>query len=178
MSDCKRLRLVVLPLLAALVLGACTSKRKTESRKSESLQQKQEASITIADPTPPDPPNSVPVPTDLKNMPAFLTFAIGGIASEGEKEGVEVQENLRLFRTDASSREVLAFYAKEMKDRGWTTDNQIAQSGTVGLAMQEYRHAGTDAMYLIISEPEDALSSDETKSKRHVALLPAKRTKP
>jgi hypothetical protein len=114
----------------------------------------------------------------MKNMPAFLTLAIGGIASEGEKEGIEVQDNLRLFRTDASSREVLAFYAKEMKNRGWTTDNQVAQSGTVGLAMQEYRHAGADAVYLIISEPEDAQSSDETKSKRHVALLPAKKTKP
>jgi hypothetical protein len=44
--------------------------------------------------------------------------------------------------------------------------------------MQEYRRSGTEALYLIISEPEEAQSSDETKSKRHVALLPAKRTKP
>jgi hypothetical protein len=43
----------------------------------------------------------------------------------------------------------------------------------VGLTMQEYRRAGTEALYLIISEPEDAQSSDATKAKRHVALLPA-----
>lgn len=165
-------------LFAALILSSCTSKQKTGAQKLEPAQERQEAPVTVADPTPPDPPNSVQVPTDMKNMPAFLTLAIGGIASEGEKEGIEVQDNLRLFRTDASSREVLAFYAKEMKNRGWTTDNQVAQSGTVGLAMQEYRHAGADAVYLIISEPEDAQSSDETKSKRHVALLPAKKTKP
>jgi len=165
-------------LIAALILTACTSKQKTESRKSERLQENQQAPVSVADPTPPDPPNSFEVPVDLRNMPAFLTLAIGGIASEGEKEGIEVQESFRLFRTDASSREILAVYAREMMDRGWTTDNQVAQSGKVGLAMQEYRHASTDVLYLIISEPEDAQSSDETKSKRHVALLPAKRKKP
>jgi hypothetical protein len=110
----------VVLLVAALVLTACTSKQKTEGRKSDPPPEKQEASVTFADPTPPDPPSSVEVPVDLKNMPAFLMLAIGGIAGEGEKEGVEVQDNFRLFRTDASSREILAFYAKEMKDRGWT----------------------------------------------------------
>jgi hypothetical protein len=118
------------------------------------------------------------VSAELKNMPAFLTMAIGGIADEGEKEGIEVQENMRLFRTGATAQEVVSFYAKEMKDRGWTTDNQVARSKTVGLSMQEYRRAGSEALYLIVSEPEDSQSSDPMKVRRYVALLPAKVRKP
>jgi hypothetical protein len=158
---------ITIVLLAIVFLGACTTKPKTESPK-------QEAPTVVADPTPPDPPNSVEVSADIKIMPAFLTLAIGGIGNEGEKEGIEMQENFRLFRTNAAAQEIVAFYQKEMKNRGWTTDNQVAQSGKVGLTMQEYSRAGTEALYLIISEPEDSQSSDDTKSKRHIALLPAK----
>lgn len=111
-------------------------------------------------------------------MPAFLTMAIGGIADEGEKEGIEVQENMRLFRTAATAQEIVSFYARELKDRGWTTDNEVARSKTVGLSMQEYRHASSEALYLIVSEPEDPRSSDPTKALRYVALLPAHVKKP
>jgi hypothetical protein len=100
----------------------------------------------------------VAVTADLKNMPAFLLLAVGGIGAEGEKEGIEVREDLRLFRTDTDAQDIASFYAKEMKDRGWATDNQVAQSSKVGLTMQEYRHGGTDALYLIIGEPEDPQS--------------------
>jgi hypothetical protein len=94
---------------------------------------------------------------------------------KGEKGGIEMQEDLRLFRTDATAFEIVSFYAAQMKDRGWTTDKQVARSGTVGLIIQKYRRAATsEALYIIISEPEDAQSSDPTKGKRHVALLPAK----
>jgi hypothetical protein len=152
--------------LLIFFLTACNGRQK-------SAEPQHEATVTVSDPTPPDPPDSVQVPADLKNMPAFLLLAIGGIASEGEKEGIEAQENVRVFRTDASAQDITSFYARELKARGWTTDNQTAQSGKVGLTMQEYRRAGTEALYLIISEPEDAQSSDATKAKRHVALLPA-----
>ena len=152
--------------LLIFVLTACNGRQK-------SAEPQHEATVTVSDPTLPDPPDSVQVPADLKNMPAFLLLAIGGIASEGEKEGIEAQENVRVFRTDASAQDIKSFYARELKARGWTTDNQTAQSGKVGLTMQEYRRAGTEALYLIISEPEDAQSSDATKAKRHVALLPA-----
>ena len=158
--------------LMLVVLVACTSKPKTETAK------EQESAPVVADPTPPSPPRSVEVSADAKNMPAFLLLAVGGIADEGAKEGIEVQENIRLFRTDATAPEVVSFYAKEMKDRGWTTDSQVAQSDKVGLTMQEYRHAGVDALYLIISEPEDPQSSDSARASRYVALLPAKVKKP
>lgn len=154
-------------MLTVIVLTACTSKQKAEPPK------ELESAVAISDPTPPDPPNSVEVQADLKTMPTMIVLAIGGIADEGEKEGVDVQENVRMFRTESSAQEILAFYAKEMKDRGWTTDNQVAKSGKVGLAMQEYHHSSTDAMYLIISEPEDPKSSDPREAMRHVALLPA-----
>lgn len=158
-------------MLTFVVLSACTRKPNPETPKQEAP--------PIADPTPPDPPNSVEVPVaGLQNMPTFMVLAVGGIADEGEKEGIEVQENLRLFRTDAATKDIVAFYAREMKVRGWTTDNQVAQSGKVGLTMAEYRRAGTEALYLIIGEPEDPQSSDATKAKRYVALLPARVTKP
>ena len=160
-------------LLALLLLVACTRKQATETSKPETPPQ-----AAVADPTPPGPPNSVEVPADLKNMPTFVTLAIGGIGSEGEKEGIEVQENPRLFRTEAQAQEIISFYAKELKDRGWTTHNQVARSGTVGLSMQEYRRAGTDALYVIVSEPEDPQSSDPKETKRHVVLLSAKVRKP
>jgi hypothetical protein len=78
-----------------------------------------------------------------------------------------------LFQTDAAAQEIVWFYAKQMKDRGWTSDNQVARSSKVGLTLQEYRRAGNEALNLIISEPEEPQSSDATKAKRHVALLPA-----
>jgi hypothetical protein len=164
---------VVVPLtLFFLFLPACTNQPKSDTVNV------QESAPVIADPTPPIPPNSSEVPADLKNMPTFLFMAIGGIGSEGEKEGIEVQENMRLFRTNAPAQEVVSFYARAMKDRGWTSANQVARSSTVGLSMQEYRRGGSEALYLIISEPEDPQSSDDTKSKRYVALLPARLTKP
>ena len=107
-----------------------------------------------------------------------MTMAIGGIADEGEKEGIDVQENLRLFRTDTTAQEIVSFYAKEMKDRGWRIDNQVARSKATGLSIQQYRRAGSEALYLIVSEPEDSHSSDPTKARRYVALLPAKVRKP
>jgi hypothetical protein len=162
---------LAIALLTLLILGACSPKPKTETA-AEVVQ------APVADPTPPAPPNSEEVSAELKNMPAFLTMAIGGIADEGEKEGIDVQENMRLFRTDTTAQEIVSFYAKEMKDRGWTTDNQVARSKTVGLSMQEYRRAGSEALYLIVSEPEDSRSSDPTKASRYVALLPAKVRKP
>ena len=165
-------RTTALVPLILLMFVACTRQPTPETAK-------QEAAPAISDPTPPDPPNSVEVQAaGLQNMPAFMVLAIGGIADEGEKEGIEVHENLRLFRTDAGAQEIVSFYARELKDRGWTTDNQVARSAKVGLTMTEYRRAGTDALYVIISEPEDLQSSDATKSKRHVALLPAKVTRP
>jgi hypothetical protein len=160
----KRLAALVLTLT---ILGACTRKPKTETVTAE-------VQVPLADPTPPAPPNSEEVSAELKNMPAFMTLAIGGIAGEGEKEGIDVQENMRLFRTGATAPEIVSFYAKEMKNRGWTTDNQVASSSRVGLSMQEYRRAADEALYLIVSEPEDPQSSDPTKAKRHVALLPAR----
>jgi hypothetical protein len=158
-------------LLILFLLGACTRKAKTETHADE-------VQAPVEDPTPPAPPNSEEVSADLKNMPAFMTMAIGGIADEGEKEGIDVQENLRLFRTDTTAQEIVSFYAKEMKDRGWTTDNQVARSKATGLSIQEYRRAGSEALYLIVSEPEDSQSSDPTKARRYVALLPAKVRKP
>lgn len=161
-----RLKLLrnVAALLLVPILPACTGKQKAA--------EPQSAIATVSDPTPPPPPNSVEVPADLKNMPAFLLLAIGGIAGEGEKAEIEAQENVRIFRTDAATQQITSFYAGEMKARGWTTDNQTAQSAKVGLTMQEYRRPG-QALYLIVSEPEDPNSSDATKGKRHVALLPA-----
>jgi hypothetical protein len=44
--------------------------------------------------------------------------------------------------------------------------------------MQEYRRAGSEALYLIVSEPEDPRSSDLTKAMRYVALLAAEVKKP
>lgn len=160
----------VAALLLVPILAACTGKQEAAKP--------QPAIAKVSDPTPPAPPNSVEVPADLKNMPAFLLLAIGGIADEGEKEGIAVQENLRIFRTDAAVQAITSFYTSEMKARGWTNHNQTAQSAKVGLTMQEYRRPG-QALYLIVSEPEDPQSSDATKSKRHVALLPAtvKKTK-
>jgi hypothetical protein len=158
-------------LLILFLLGACTRKAKTETHADE-------VQAPVEDPTPPAPLNSEEVSADLKNMPAFVTMAIGGIADEGEKEGIDVQENLRLFRTDTTAQEIVSFYAKEMKDRGWTTDNQVARSKATGLSIQQYRRAGSEALYLIVSEPEDSQSSDPTKARRYVALLPAKVRKP
>jgi hypothetical protein len=163
-------------LLALVLLGVCTTKPKTDT-----AQQPPPAPV-VSDPSPPPPPNSVEVPADIKNMPTFLLMAVGGLADEGEKEGIEIQENVRLFQTDAAAPEIVSFYAKEMKDRGWTTDHQVARSSKVGLTMQEYRRAAaSEALYLIISEPEDGETSAAGKDKRHVALLPAKvkkRSKP
>jgi len=163
------------PLAVTLVilfpLGACTRKAKTETHADE-------VQAPVEDPTSPAPPNSEEVSAILKNMPAFMTMAIGGIADEGEKEGIDVQENLRLFRTDTTAQEIVSFYAKEMKDRGWTIDNQVARSKATGLSIQQYRRAGSEALYLIVSEPEDSHSSDTTKARRYVALLPAKVRKP
>jgi hypothetical protein len=161
-------------LLAAtlLLLAGCKGQPKAEAPIDKP------APAAISDPTPPDPPNSVEVSArDLNNMPAFLTMAIGGIANEGEKEGIQVQENLRLFRTDTATSQLVAFYSGELKQRGWTTDSQVAQSSTVGLTMQQYRHGAEDALFVIVSEPEDPRSADEVKAKRHVALLPATVTK-
>jgi hypothetical protein len=136
-------------LVTLVILGACMRKPKTETAAAE-------VQVPIADPTPPAPPNSEEVSAELKNMPAFLTLQIGGIAGEGEKEGIDVQENMRLFRTDATAPEIVSFYAKEMKNRGWTTDNQVASSSRVGLSMQEYRRAAHEALYLIVSEPDES----------------------
>ncbi len=158
-------------LVILFLLGACTRKAKTETHADE-------VQAPVEDPTPPAPPNSEEVSAVLKNMPAFMTMAIGGIADEGEKEGIDVQENLRLFRTDTTAQEVVSFYAKEMNDRGWTTGNQVARSKATGLSIQQYRRAGSEALYLIVSEPEDSQSSDPTKARRYVALLPAKVRKP
>jgi hypothetical protein len=154
-------------VLLTLILGACTRKPKTETPAVE-------VQAPIADPTPPGAPNSEQVPADLTNLPASITLAVGGIASEGENEGIEVQENMRVFRSDVTAPEIVAFYTTEMKNRGWTGDNQVAHSSRMGLSIQEYRRAGTEALYLIISEPEDPQSSDPTKAKRYVVLLPAK----
>jgi multidrug efflux pump subunit AcrA (membrane-fusion protein) len=71
----------VAALLLVLVLTACTAKQKQG-------QPQPQPPATVSDPTPPDPPNSVEVPADIKHMPTFLLMAIGGIASEGEKEGI------------------------------------------------------------------------------------------
>ena len=170
------LRSAVAVLLALFMLAGCTTKSKTETAK------EQPPSPVIADPTPPAPPNSLEEPADIKHLPTFLLIVMGGIADEGEKEGIEIQENVRLFQTDAAAPEIVSFYAKEMKDRGWTTDHQVARSSKVGLTMQEYRRAAaSEALYLIISEPEDGETSAAGKDKRHVALLPAKvkkRSKP
>src|ERR1700740_2673675 len=154
-------------VLLTLILGACTRKLKTETAIAE-------VQAPIADPTPPAAPNSEDVPADLTNLPASITLAIGGVRSEGEKEGIEVEENLRVFRSDVAAPQIVAFYTKEMKNRGWTSDHQVAHSSRMGLSIQEYRHAGNEALYLIISEPEDPQSSDPTKAKRYVVLLPAK----
>ena len=161
-----------LPILLALLLAACTTKPKTET-----AEQPPPAPV-VADPTPPAPPNSVELPADIKHLPTFLLLAVGGLGSEGEKEGIEMQENLRLFRTEAAAPEIVSFYAKEMKDRGWTTDNQAARSAKLGLTMLEYQRAAAgEALYVIISEPEGGELPDPEQSKRHVALLPAKRKK-
>ena len=154
-------------LLILLLLAGCTSKPRADTATAPAP--------VIADPTPPAPPNSVEEPADIKHLPTFMVMAIGGIGSEGEKEGIEVQENMRLFRTDAAGPEILSFYAKEMKDRGWTTDNQVARSSKVGIAIQEYRRAAaSEALFLVISEPASGEIPDTIDEKRHVALLPAK----
>jgi len=156
-------------LLSLILVVACTTKPKTDTANA------QPPAPVNSDPTPPPPPNSVEVPADLKNMPAFLLLAVGGLADEGEKEGIEMQENMRLFETTAATPEIVSFYAKEMKDRGWTTDNQVAHSSKVGITMQEYRRAAaSEALYLIIGEPEHGEIPDPANDKRHVALLPAK----
>ena len=163
------LRSAVAVLLALFMLAGCTTKSKTETAK------EQPPSPVIADPTPPAPPNSLEEPADIKHLPTFLLMVMGGIADEGEKEGIEMQENIRLFRTDAAGPEILSFYAKEMKDRGWTTDNQVARSSKVGIAIQEYRRAAaSEALFLVISEPVPGEIPDSADEKRHVALLPAK----
>jgi hypothetical protein len=156
-------------LLTLLLLAGCTNKPKAEPSKMQS------PSPAISDPTPPAPPNSVEEPADIKHLPTFLLMVMGGLADEGEKEGIEMQENIRLFRTDAAGGEILSFYAKEMKDRGWTTDNQVARSSKVGIAIQEYRRASaSEALFLVISEPAPGEISDSADDRRHVALLPAK----
>lgn len=162
--------------LSLTLLVSCTSRPKSET---PAAQAPAPVAVNplIVDPTPPAPPSSIELPADLKNIPAFLTLAIGGIADEAEKDGIEVQENMRLFRTTAAAPELLAFYSKEMKDRGWTTDNQVAQSTKFGFTMQEYRGVGGAITYLVISEPEDPRSSDASKSSRHAALLAAKMKK-
>jgi hypothetical protein len=163
------LRSAVAVLLALLILAGCTTKSNTDAAK------EQPPVPVIADPTPPPPPNSVEEPADIKHLPTFLLIVMGGIADEGEKEGIEMQENIRLFRTDAASPEILSFYGKEMKDRGWTTDNQVARSSKVGIAIQEYRRvAASEALFLVISEPVPGEIPDSADEKRHVALLPAK----
>jgi len=160
-------------LLLLIAFGACTRKSPPETPK-ESV-----SSPAIADPTPPDPPNSVEVSADIKNFPTFMLMAVGGLATEAEKDGIEVQENMRLFETDTAAQEILSFYKQQMKDRGWTTDNQVASSSKVGVTIQQYRHGPAEAWFLIISEPEEPQSSDSTKGKRHVAMVPAivKKTK-
>ena len=170
-----RLKNPVPVLLALVLLGACTTKPKTDA----AIEPSPAPAPVIADPTPPSPPNSVEVPVNgLKDTPAFMVLAIGGLADDGEKERIEMQDTFRLFRTDATAQDIVSFYAKEMKDRGLTTDNQVARSGKVGLVMQDFWHAGNEALFLIVSEPEDPQSADPTQSKRHVALLPAKVKKP
>ena len=166
-----RFRNVVAMLLALFALGACTREPSPETPK------EQASAPVIADPTPPDPPNSVEVPADIKHLPSFMLLTVGATASEAEKDGIEVQENMRLFRTDSAVSEILSFYSQQMKDRGWTTDNQVAKSSKVGVSIQQYRH-GSEALFLVISEPEEPQSSDDTKRKRHVALLPAILKKP
>src|ERR1700681_1632965 len=42
--------------------------------------------------------------------------------------------------------------------------SSVRKAETVGLSMQEYRRAGSEALYLIVSEPEDPRSSDLTKA--------------
>ena len=167
------IRATALLLLTAIVLSSCTAKPKTQPVQQSSEQ----TTPAIADPTPPDPPSSTEVAPELKNLPAFVTLAVGGLADEGEKEGIKIDDTFRLFRTEAESQQVLAFYQKELRDRGWQTDNQVAKSGTVGLALQEFRHAD-DVLFLIVGEPEGPQSSDPVQSKRHVVLLSAKSLKP
>ncbi len=167
-----RFRNVVAVLLSLIAFGACTRKPNPETPNA------QVSAPVIADPTPPEPPNSVEVAADIKHFPTFMVFAIGAVASEAEKDGIQVQESMRLFQTDATTAEILAFYSQQMKDRGWTTDNQVAKSSKVGVTIQQYRHATDEAYFLVISEPEEAQSSDPTKAKRHVALLPAIVKKP
>ena len=97
-------------------------------------------------------------------MPLFIGMTVGGLAEEGEKEGTEIQENMRLFQTDAAAQEILSFYGKEMKDRGWTTDNKVAHSDKLGVNIQEYRRtAGSEALYVIIGEPEHGEIPDRPK---------------
>jgi hypothetical protein len=107
-----------------------------------------------------------------------MLFAVGTVASEAEKDGIQVQESMRLFQTDATAADILAFYSQQMKNRGWTTDNQVARSSKVGVTIQQYRHGTEEAWFLVISYPEEAQSSNPAKGKRHVALLPATVNKP
>jgi hypothetical protein len=169
-----RFRNVVAVLLSLVAFGACTRKPNPETPK----EQEQVSAQVVVDPTPPEPPNSVEVPADIKHFPTFMLFAVGTVASEAEKDGIQVQESMRLFQTDATAADILAFYSQQMKDRGWTTDNQVARSSKVGVTIQQYRRGTEEAWFLVISDPEEAQSSDPAKGKRHVALLPAIVKKP
>jgi hypothetical protein len=167
-----RLKGVGAVLMVLVVAVACTRKPNPEMPK------EQVSAPVVVDPTPPEPPNSLEVPADIKHFPTFMLFAVGTVASEAEKDGIQVQESMRLFQTDATAADILAFYSQQMKNRGWTTDNQVARSSKVGVTIQQYRHGTEEACFLVISDPEEAQSSDPAKGKRHVALLPATVNKP
>jgi hypothetical protein len=130
---------LAIALLTLPILGACTPKPKTETR-AEVVQ------APVADPTPPAPPNSEEVSAELKNMPAFLTMAIGGIADEGEKEGIDVQENMRLFRTGATAQEIVSFYLRKRNERQRLDHRQpsrpIQNSGIVYAGISARRQRG------------------------------------
>src|SRR5690349_6096572 len=98
---------LVIVLLLSAVLAGCKSKSATTATVMP-IDTMKPASPVIADPTPPWPPNSVEISaTDINNFPAFMMLAMGGVANEGEKENLVMDENVRLFQTDASAADLL-----------------------------------------------------------------------
>ena len=129
--------------------------------------------VANTDPEPPNPPNSVEISAAPESVPAMMLLAIGGIVSETGKKNIVVRDSdIRLFRTKASTADVLSFYSGELRRRGWILDGPAASSSPTGLAAAAYRrNNGQQGLFLIIAEPEHAGSNEPKESKRHVALV-------